>query len=95
MLFDEGGAAKNKLSAEQMAQRMKDETIDGEFYFTPNEYLEPRQIRGLIAQLMKNETMPQPDLKRIALSEEDSVIRNTDEICFSIFDEDCDNSGEE
>lgn len=85
LLFKKGASTKNKLSAEQMAQMMKDEMVDGHHYFTPHEYLEPKRIRGLISQFKKKE-VSQPESKVIAFSEEDGILHHMDEICDSLFE---------
>jgi len=53
-LFDEGNSTNSKLSAEQMAEKIKCETVNGLYYFLPaEEYLQPSQIRGFITRLKK------------------------------------------
>lgn len=55
-LYLKGAASKIKLSAEQMADQMKDTMVDGEYYFRPEEYLDVKQIRSLISRLKKQDT---------------------------------------
>lgn len=43
-LFETGAKNKAKLSAEQMTE----ETVDGNYYFSPAQYLDPKRIRSLI-----------------------------------------------
>lgn len=52
-LFINGARAKTKSSAEQMAERMKDELVDGSYYFLPTEYLDAKRIRNIITGLRK------------------------------------------
>src|ERR1700744_370208 len=73
-LFNQGAAAKTKLSAEQMAERMH--MVDGKYYFHSDEYLETSQIRSLISRINKRiKSNP------IIMSELDGIIENMDEIC--------------
>lgn len=83
-LFKNGASSKTKLSAEQMAQLMKDKIIDGEHYFNPDELMEPKQIRNFISRLKKMESQPKNLDDR--LLEEDGILENIDEICDSLLD---------
>lgn len=83
-LFNNGASSKTKLSAEQMAQAMKDHMVDGEYYFKPDEFMEPKQIRNLISRLKQNEN--QSKKSNNSLLEEDGILENIDEICDLLLD---------
>lgn len=84
-LFYEGAAINSKLSAEQMADRMKYDTVNGQYYFNPEEYLQPSQIRGYITRLKKQSTQTQ--LNFSSISEDDGIEENLDNICdFALFE---------
>jgi hypothetical protein len=81
-LFTNGESTKIKLSAEQMHQRMKHEMVGSDYYFRPDEYLEPKQIRGLISRLrikIRNEVVEQ-------LTEDTGIENYIDDICDSVLD---------
>lgn len=86
-LFLQGTSSKTKLSAEQMAVRMREHTVAGDFYFSPNEYLEPSQIRTLIYRINKKYKSGEPQL--CAMSEEDGIDEYMEEICH-IYSDDTD-----
>lgn len=81
-LFKNGTLSKVKLSAEQMADQMKDEMVDGNYYFSPIEYLDAKRIRNIIAGLRKKENSS--SIAATPLSEDDSIEENLDEICESV-----------
>lgn len=78
--------SKAKLSPEQMAERMKEEIVDGDYYFTPVEYLQPKRIRSLISSL--NKKNQQSLLVQQNLSEDDGIEQNLEEICDYVLDSD-------
>lgn len=85
-LFQQGAATKSKLSAEQMSDRMRDHMINGEYYFSPDEYLEPSQIRSLISRINKQNKSQQQSTT--IMSEDDGIAQNLDEICSHMIDSD-------
>lgn len=87
-MYNEGTVNKNKLSAEQMATRMKSYQENGQYVFHPNEYLLPSQIRGLITQLTILERKKSPRQSPQQL-EEDALVDDIDFIVESLlFSED-------
>lgn len=86
-LFKNGAQSKTKLSAEQMSELMKEEMVDGSYYFSPDEYLEPKRIRSLITTLKKKESGKKPTASQ-NLSEGDGIEQNLEEICNSVLDSD-------
>lgn len=82
------GTTQSKLSAEQMTQRMRDEMVDGEYYFQPNEYLQASQIRNLIGRFKKRHYKP-PN-KLLVVSEYAGIEANIEEICDEILHSDGD-----
>jgi hypothetical protein len=92
-LFSKGSLAKSKLSADQMAQLMKEEMVDGNYYFSPDECMEATKIRNLISRFKKGQGESAPKL--IALTEEDGIDYNMDEICDSLFESDTEDLLEE
>lgn len=81
-LFNDGATTKNKLSAEMMSLRMREEVRDGQHYFEPEQYLLPSQIRGLITRFSAMQKGHQK--KKQATSEEEGINANIDEICDEI-----------
>lgn len=85
-LFKSGAATKTKLSAEQMAELMHNEMVDGVYYFLPQEYLEPKRIRNLICrldnQVIKNRTTP--------VYGDDNFESYIDDVCDSVIGDDND-----
>lgn len=81
-LFQQGAETKSKLSAEQMAERMKYETVGDHYYFHPEEYLEPSQIRNLISRFQKQDYTHSHELS--AMIEDDGIEQHLDEICDSV-----------
>jgi hypothetical protein len=76
------GTTNFKLSAEQMAQRMKDEMLNGKYYFHPQEYMDAGRIRNMISRLKKEQRQnEQPKAKIFHQSEDDGLEANIDEIC--------------
>lgn len=86
-LFHRGAATKQKLSAEQIAQKMKDHFVNGNFYFTPEEYLQTTQIRGLIARIKKKTSDKSREIDW-TMSEDDGIESNVDEIVHSVLHSD-------
>lgn len=78
-LFYEGSSTNNKLSAEQMATQMKNFKENEAFYFSPDEYLMPSQIRGLLTKLTLLSKGKNPS-KRSARYEEDGLLEDVDMI---------------
>lgn len=84
-LFNDGATSKTKLSPEQMASRMKDEIVDGNYYFSPAEYLDVKRIRNIISGLRRKEKISYvPAL----LSQNNDINNNIDEIIDSLLDSD-------
>lgn len=57
-LFEAGEKTKKKMSSEDMAKKMKEHTINGQYYFDCNECLTPTQIKGLIKRCMIDKQAP-------------------------------------
>lgn len=87
-LFINGAKSKTKLSAEQMVEAMKDEIVDGKYYFSPAEYLDPKRVKSLIASLTKKQkllTTAEYSKKATKfVSQDDGIEHNIDAICDSI-----------
>lgn len=96
-LFLNGANSRTKLSAEQMAERMKEEMVDGNYYFSPGEYMDPKRIRNLISTLKRKqqtsstiERDPERDNADDAdgtLSEDEGIERNLESICDSMIND--------
>lgn len=78
-LFHSGASSKKKLSAEQMAEKMKNHTLDGHYYFSPSEYLQVSQIRSLINRI-KQKKSPLQQFTVTNMPEDDGIEENLDEI---------------
>ena len=84
----------SKLSVEQMAERMKCETVNGLYYFLPGEYLQPSQIRGFITRLKKQSNYLHDSFIGVNESEEAGIEANLDTICgFALHSDDEDFEG--
>jgi hypothetical protein len=84
------GAGSAKLSPEQMAQQMQEEIVKEEYYFHPDEYLQPQQIRNLISRLKQQENNKVTEVPN--LSEDDGILYHIDEICDSVLQSDTEDS---
>lgn len=62
-LFNWGASNKAKLSPEQMAERMREHMVDGAYYFRPEEFLLPNQIRSLISRINRQYMTPNSQTK--------------------------------
>lgn len=91
-LFINGTRNKTKLSAEQMLEKMKDEIVDGKYYFSPAEYLDAKRIKSFISTLTKKAKSSMTSVNStevpIFLSEDDGIEQNLEDICATILDSD-------
>lgn len=81
-LYDRGALTKAKLSPEQMAQQLRDHMVDGKYFFKPEEYLQPKQIRGIISSLKKRDHATVEAV--LGVSEDDGVVDHIEDICDSV-----------
>ena len=73
---------------------MKYETVNGLYYFLPEEYLQPSQIRGFITRLKKQSNYLHDSFIGVNESEEAGIEANLDTICgFALHSDDEDFEG--
>lgn len=64
-----------------MAEKMKYDTVNGQYRFLPEEYLQPSQIRSLLTKFKKETNQHPSNSVFFDMPEDDGIEAQIDEIC--------------